>query len=92
MKGFVDDIDPIVQQIESLVAQRYKGNDPVKNRFTGIISLTELEEAISEVVKDDPRYQKNTGRSFINIGVEKNLRDKNYAILDDEFLRQQKLR
>jgi len=92
MKGFIEDIDSIVQQIVSLVAQRYKGNDPVKDRFTGLISSTELEQSISEVVKDDPRYQKNTGRSFVNIRVNKILTENNYALFTDEFLRQQKLR
>ncbi len=92
MKGFIEDIDLIVQRIVSLAEQRFKGNDPVKKRFTGIISSTELEQTISEVVKDDPRYQKETGRSFVNIRVHDSLREKNYGLLADEFLRQQKLR
>jgi hypothetical protein len=92
MKGFMDDIDPIVQQVVSLVEKRYKGNDPVKDGFTGIISYKELEQAISEVVKDDPRYQKNTGGVFIQRDVHDILRENNYAVFTDEDLRQYKLK
>ena len=91
-KGFFDDLDPIVQKVVSLIEQRFKGTDPMKNRWVGLVSYTDLDQAISEVVKDDIRYQNTGGHATVWGRTKDILEKKKYAFFADEFLRKQKLR
>lgn len=91
-KDFMDDLDTVVQKVVSLIEQRFKGTDPMKNRWTGLVCYTELDQAISEVVNDDTRYQKKSGQVFVYNGVAEILKKKNYGLFTDEFLREHKLR
>ena len=88
----MEDLDSVVQQVVSIIEQRFKGTDPKKNRWVGLVSYTELHQVISGVVKDDKRYNNTGGHAFISTRVTDALNKKNYALFTDEFLNEQKLR
>jgi hypothetical protein len=83
-EGFFNDIDNILEKVLVYIENRYKGNDPHKGGFKGILTEDEFREAIQLVTKNDQRYDDELGYSFIAIRVRDKLKYKGYVIYDKE--------
>jgi hypothetical protein len=78
--GVVEGIGPMLDKIVAIIEARFKGNDPIPNRFTGFVSLDEIHSTVQDVVRGDLIYEDFQNQLLLYGPLSRILQEKGYVI------------